>query len=37
MIGFSEVMQRALFGPLGHAKYQEYARDIHASGAFCWK
>jgi two-component system, cell cycle sensor histidine kinase PleC len=34
VIGFSEVMQRALFGPLGHAKYQEYARDIHASGAF---
>ncbi len=34
VIGFSEVMQRALFGPLGHAKYQEYARDIHASGNF---
>jgi two-component system cell cycle sensor histidine kinase PleC len=34
VIGFSEVMQRALFGPLGHAKYQEYARDIHASGSF---
>jgi two-component system cell cycle sensor histidine kinase PleC len=34
VIGFSEVMQRALFGPLGHPKYQEYARDIHASGAF---
>ena len=34
MIGFSEVMQQALFGPLGHAKYQEYARDIYASGAY---
>ena len=34
VIGFSEVMQQALFGPLGHPKYQEYARDIHASGAF---
>ncbi|MGC2410678.1 MAG: ATP-binding protein [Methyloceanibacter sp.] len=34
VIGFSEVMQQALFGPLGHAKYQEYARDIHESGAF---
>jgi two-component system cell cycle sensor histidine kinase PleC len=34
VIGFSEVMQQALFGPLGHPKYQEYARDIYASGAF---
>ena len=34
VIGFSEVMQQALFGPLGHAKYQEYARDIYASGAY---
>jgi two-component system cell cycle sensor histidine kinase PleC len=34
VIGFSEVMQQALFGPLGHAKYQEYARDIHDSGAY---
>jgi two-component system cell cycle sensor histidine kinase PleC len=34
VIGFSEVMQKALFGPLGHAKYQEYARDIYASGSY---
>jgi len=34
VIGFSEVMQQGLFGPLGHAKYQEYARDIYASGAY---
>ena len=34
VIGFSEVMQQALFGPLGHAKYQEYARDIYASGTY---
>ncbi len=34
VIGFSEVMQQALFGPLGHPKYQEYARDIYASGAY---
>ena len=34
VIGFSEVMQQALFGPLGHPKYQEYARDIFASGAY---
>ncbi len=34
VIGFSEVMQQALFGPIGHPKYQEYARDIYASGAY---
>jgi two-component system, cell cycle sensor histidine kinase PleC len=34
VIGFSEVMQQALFGPLGHPKYQEYARDIYASGSY---
>jgi two-component system cell cycle sensor histidine kinase PleC len=34
VIGFSEVMQQSLFGPLGHAKYQEYARDIYASGTY---
>ena len=34
VIGFSEVMQQALFGSLGHPKYQEYARDIHESGAY---
>ena len=34
VIGFSEVMEQALFGPLGHAKYQEYARDIHESGTY---
>jgi two-component system, cell cycle sensor histidine kinase PleC len=34
VIGFSEVMQQALFGPLGHPKYQEYARDIYSSGAY---
>lgn len=34
VIGFSEVMQSGLFGPLGNAKYEEYARDIHASGRY---
>ena len=34
VIGFSEVMHQALFGPLGHAKYQEYARDIYESGTY---
>lgn len=31
--GFSEVMERQIFGPLGHPKYVEYVRDIHASGS----
>ncbi|MDJ0512178.1 MAG: ATP-binding protein [Methyloceanibacter sp.] len=34
IIGFSEVMQQSLFGPLGHEKYQEYARDIYSSGEY---
>jgi two-component system, cell cycle sensor histidine kinase PleC len=34
VIGFSEVMQQSLFGPLGHPKYHEYARDILASGNY---
>ncbi len=34
VIGFSEVMQKSLFGPIGHAKYQEYARDIYESGSY---
>ncbi|MFD0986791.1 sensor histidine kinase [Methyloligella solikamskensis] len=34
VIGFSEVMQSELFGPLGHAKYHEYAQDIFESGSF---
>jgi two-component system cell cycle sensor histidine kinase PleC len=32
VIGFSEVMQRELHGPLGHARYQEYAAYISESG-----
>ena len=34
IIGFSEVMETALFGPLGSSRYEEYARDIHSSGAY---
>lgn len=34
IIGFSEVMQQALFGSLGHPKYQEYSRDIYSSGTY---
>ena len=32
VIGFSEVMLRELHGPLGHARYQEYAHHISESG-----
>jgi two-component system cell cycle sensor histidine kinase PleC len=32
MIGFSEVMLRELYGPLGHSRYQEYAAHISESG-----
>ncbi len=34
IIGFSELMQSALFGPLGSEKYGEYVRDIHSSGSY---
>lgn len=32
IIGFSELMQQELFGPLGSPRYSEYTNDIHASG-----
>jgi len=32
IIGFSEIMQGELFGPLGQPRYVEYARDMHHSG-----
>ena len=32
IIGFSEVMTREIFGPVGSPRYQEYARMIHESG-----
>jgi two-component system cell cycle sensor histidine kinase PleC len=34
IIGFSEIMEAEMFGPLGTAKYDEYCRDIHRSGQF---
>jgi signal transduction histidine kinase len=33
VIGFSEVMVGQTFGPLGNARYREYAADIRSSGA----
>jgi signal transduction histidine kinase len=32
VIGFSEMLAMEPFGALGHARYREYAHDIHASG-----
>jgi len=32
IIGFSEIMMNELAGPLGHASYKEYSRDILTSG-----
>jgi two-component system, cell cycle sensor histidine kinase PleC len=34
IIGFSEIMQAQMFGPIGSDKYSEYSRDIHRSGQF---
>jgi two-component system cell cycle sensor histidine kinase PleC len=34
IIGFSEIMQSGMFGPLGDDKYAEYCRDIHESGQY---
>ena len=32
IIGFSEVIEQSFFGPVGHAKYVEYAHDINQAG-----
>jgi two-component system cell cycle sensor histidine kinase PleC len=32
ILGFSEILQDQMFGPLGSGKYHEYASDIHDSG-----
>jgi signal transduction histidine kinase len=32
VLGFSEILMREFFGPLGSKKYQGYAGDIHDSG-----
>ena len=33
ILGFSEIIAKECFGPVGSARYAEYAGDIHASGA----
>ncbi len=34
IIGFSEIMESGMFGPLGAERYGEYCRDIRASGQY---
>ncbi len=34
IIGFSEMMESGMFGPLGDLKYNEYCRDIRESGRY---
>jgi two-component system cell cycle sensor histidine kinase PleC len=34
IIGFSEIMESGMFGPLGAEKYHEYCRDIRDSGQY---
>ena len=34
IIGFSEVMTEEFFGPIGHEKYRDYAKDITESGRY---
>ena len=34
IIGFSEIMELGMFGPLGAEKYTEYSRDIRESGEY---
>ena len=34
IIGFSEVMEQQIFGPIGSEKYNDYAKDIHRSGQY---
>jgi two-component system, cell cycle sensor histidine kinase PleC len=34
IIGFSEIMESGMFGPLGAEKYREYSSDIRGSGQY---
>ena len=34
IIGFSEIMESGMFGPLGAEKYNEYCSDIRQSGQY---
>jgi signal transduction histidine kinase len=32
IVGFSDMLERQIFGPIGASRYLEYAHDIHGSG-----
>ena len=34
ILGFSEVLEREMFGPLANTTYKDYAGDIHSSGRY---
>jgi two-component system, cell cycle sensor histidine kinase PleC len=34
ILGFSEILERELFGPLANSTYKDYAGDIHHSGQY---
>ncbi|NBN62865.1 PAS domain-containing protein [Microvirga tunisiensis] len=34
IIGFSDIMDKGMFGPIGSSRYAEYCRDIHESGTY---
>lgn len=34
IIGFSDIMDREMFGPLGTERYADYCKDIHSSGNY---
>jgi signal transduction histidine kinase len=33
ILGFSDILQKEMFGPMGNERYLDYARSIHGSGA----
>ncbi|GAB2177777.1 ATP-binding protein [Dongia sp. agr-C8] len=37
ILGFTEIMQLEMFGPLGAPQYRTYAQDVHNSGQFLLK
>ena len=37
IIGFSEVLMKKMFGPMGNKNYEEYVEDIHDSGSHLYE
>ena len=36
IMGFSDILQQEVFGPLGHARYREYANDINDAARYLY-